>query len=114
MVRPLSLAAGVAALLLVAPLVAGVAALVQFALGGFDYTSVWLVVALGVTILMLGLVVRRDARRDDDQSASVWSLIPSWQYEGRHVESGGLTRNEQEEALADVEEQAEARERGPR
>ncbi|SFR33381.1 hypothetical protein [Halogeometricum limi] len=42
---------------------------------------------------------------------SVWDAIPRWQYDGRHVESGGLTRSEQEDALADVQRQAEARER---
>ena len=47
-------------------------------------------------------------RRSD---GTVWDAIPSWQYTGRHVESGGLTRDEQERALRDVREQAEQRDR---
>jgi hypothetical protein len=47
---------------------------------------------------------------DRGEGDSVWEAIPRWQYDGRHVESGGLTRGEQEAALADVERQAEQRE----
>lgn len=43
---------------------------------------------------------------DRDGGDSVWDAIPGWQYDGRHVESGGLTRSEQEKALADVERRA--------
>lgn len=112
MVRYRSLGAAVAALLLLAPAVVGVAALLDMVLGQVSYASVWIAVAVCVALVMFGFVVRRDARRGDDESAGVWAFIPSWQYVGRHVESGGLTRDEQETALADVEEQAEARERG--
>lgn len=38
----------------------------------------------------------------------VWDAIPPSQYDGRHAESGGLSRGEQEDAIADVQEQAEA------
>ena len=41
-----------------------------------------------------------------DHDGTVWDLIPFWQYEGRHVESGGLARNEQERAIAEVQEEA--------
>ena len=44
---------------------------------------------------------------EGDEDSSVWNAIPSWQYEGRHVESGGLTRSEQEQALQDIQQQAE-------
>ncbi|MEY7852242.1 hypothetical protein AB7C87_23920 [Natrarchaeobius sp. A-rgal3] len=44
---------------------------------------------------------------DDARDSSVWNAIPRWQYEGRHVESGGLARSEQEQALADIQRQAE-------
>ncbi|RQG89137.1 hypothetical protein EA462_12255 [Natrarchaeobius halalkaliphilus] len=47
-----------------------------------------------------------DAERAADGDSSVWNAIPSWQYEGRHVESGGLARSEQERALEDVRQQA--------
>ncbi|ADD05607.1 uncharacterized protein Nmag_2037 [Natrialba magadii ATCC 43099] len=42
----------------------------------------------------------------DESDSSVWNAIPSWQYEGRHVESGGLARSEQEKALQDIQQQA--------
>ncbi|AXR80137.1 hypothetical protein [Natrarchaeobaculum sulfurireducens] len=43
----------------------------------------------------------------EDEDSSVWDAIPSWQYEGRHVESGGLARSEQEQALQDIQKQAD-------
>ncbi|WP_318567610.1 hypothetical protein [Salinigranum marinum] len=56
------------------------------------------------------VAIRRDRAPDVDRD--VWELIPSRQYTGRHAESGGLARGEQEAALASVEEQAETREHG--
>ena len=47
-----------------------------------------------------------DGDADAVESNSVWDLIPSWQYDGRHVESGGVTRDEQERALRDIQRQA--------
>ncbi|ELZ06459.1 hypothetical protein C482_01535 [Natrialba chahannaoensis JCM 10990] len=41
-----------------------------------------------------------------ESDSSVWNAIPSWQYEGRHVESGGVARSEQEKALQDIQQQA--------
>ncbi|MFC7068872.1 hypothetical protein [Halobaculum lipolyticum] len=40
-----------------------------------------------------------------------WSLIPNRQYEGRHAESGGIARGEQERALREIEAEAERRDR---
>lgn len=113
MVRYRSLAAATAAFLVLAPAIVGIAALLYTVLGG-EYESIWIGVAVCVALVLFGLVVRRDARRGDDESTDVWTLIPSWQYEGRHVESGGLSRDEQEAALADVDEQADAHEGGAR
>ncbi|MCU4740657.1 hypothetical protein OB955_08085 [Halobacteria archaeon AArc-m2/3/4] len=48
---------------------------------------------------------------ETDDTNSVWNAIPSWQYGGRHAESGGLTRDEQEQALAEIQEQAAELER---
>lgn len=42
-----------------------------------------------------------------DDDGDVWDAIPGSQYDGRHAESGGLTRGEQEAAIRDVAEQAE-------
>ncbi|QLG49914.1 hypothetical protein [Natrinema halophilum] len=44
---------------------------------------------------------------EDDTNSSVWNAIPSEQYDGRHAESGGLTRDEQERALEDIRQQAD-------
>jgi hypothetical protein len=42
----------------------------------------------------------------DRERDAVWNLIPSWQYDGRHAESGGIARGEQEKALRDVDRKA--------
>ncbi|MFC6785767.1 hypothetical protein ACFQFH_07610 [Halobaculum halobium] len=36
-----------------------------------------------------------------------WSLVPAWQYEGRFAEAGGIAKSEQEQALREVDKQAE-------
>jgi hypothetical protein len=53
-----------------------------------------------------------DTDRGDgaDGDASVWDAVPSWQYGGRHAESGGIARAEQERALRDLDERADAEE----
>ncbi|WP_436346456.1 hypothetical protein [Natronorubrum sp. FCH18a] len=48
-----------------------------------------------------------DEGSDADGESDVWDAIPSWQYEGRHVESGGLARGEQEQALQDIQQRAD-------
>jgi hypothetical protein len=70
----------------------------------------WLVLCV-VAAVALGAAFRRD-RRESAGGSDVWEFVPSWQYTGRHVESGGLARDEQERALAEVEEQAAKREHG--
>lgn len=42
-----------------------------------------------------------------DGDGDVWEAIPGSQYTGRHAESGGVARREQEAAIADVAEQAD-------
>jgi hypothetical protein len=49
----------------------------------------------------------------DDSEGTVWDAIPSWQYEGRFAEAGGITRGEQERALADVQSRAAAEDEVP-
>jgi hypothetical protein len=87
----------VAASLLVAPL-----------LGVIEPGAGW--IALCVVAVTVSIVsIRRGSRRAgdaDDDGGTVWEAIPSWQYAGRHVESGGLAREEQETALAEIREQA--------
>ncbi|WP_245726677.1 hypothetical protein [Natronorubrum sediminis] len=48
-----------------------------------------------------------DAVDEDGENSDVWNAIPSRQYEGRHVESGGLARGEQERALEDIQRRAD-------
>ena len=49
---------------------------------------------------------RRVQTEDSTRSSSVWDAIPAWQYDGRHAESGGLARSEQEDAIKKVNEKA--------
>jgi len=59
-------------------------------------------VAAAVSLLGAAFLFRlASAERDDD---TVWNAIPSRQYEGRHAESGGIARSEQEKALEELRE----------
>lgn len=112
MARDWSLVAVFGALfLLLFPVVVGLAFLVRPALTRFSGPS-W-AVALVVIVVALTAAVTT-ARRRGPEPSSVWEFVPSWQYTGRHVESGGLTRDEQEAALTDIEEQVEEHERRSR
>ena len=73
-------------------------------------------VAVGMLVLfggLVGVLLWRRGRTPEEpaeaseEDSNVWDAIPSWQYEGRHVESGGLARSEQERALQDIQQQAE-------
>ncbi|RQH00817.1 hypothetical protein [Natrarchaeobius oligotrophus] len=66
---------------------------------------VGLAVLLGVVVLWRRATRGSDSTNEDD--SSVWNAIPNRQYQGRHVESGGLARSEQEAALADVQQRAD-------
>ncbi|WP_226482060.1 hypothetical protein [Natrinema amylolyticum] len=65
--------------------------------------------------LAIGLEWRRAAtddpssadESDDEDRSNVWDAIPPWQYGGRHVESGGIARGEQERALRDIQRRAD-------
>lgn len=94
-----ALLTGVAVATLLLPLVVGVSALTPLPLWG-----TLVVVALLALLVAAAVVVRN---RDPDGGDSVWDVIPDWQYDGRHVESGGLSRDEQEQALSDLQERAE-------
>ncbi|WP_226039739.1 hypothetical protein [Natrinema sp. DC36] len=69
------------------------------------------VVPTGLAIALLWrLAVSGDSTTDreaGDDGSSVWNAIPSDQYDGRHAESGGLARGEQERALRDIQQQAD-------
>jgi hypothetical protein len=65
------------------------------------------VVIVGAILLVLAVGRRRSAGPAEGRGSGVWSAIPPWQYAGRHAESGGLSRQDQERALAEVREQAD-------
>jgi hypothetical protein len=45
--------------------------------------------------------------RSDDDGAGFWDRISGRQYTGRHAEAGGVTRQEQEDAIEEVQQQVE-------
>lgn len=88
-----------AALLLLAPVLATPASLLPpvaalLAVVGLAAGLYWVVIAT-----------------DDEDGGSVWNVIPSRQYEGRHAESGGLARGEQEAAIEEIQQDAADRDR---
>ncbi|QLG26022.1 hypothetical protein HUG10_18290 [Halorarum halophilum] len=62
-----------------------------------------------IVVVVAAVLSKLRSSRGSDGTRSVWNAIPSWQYSGRHVESGGLTRDEQERALQDVQREADVR-----
>lgn len=89
------------------------------ATGGFAGSPLVRALLVGGWVLVGALVVRRvyhlwSAGRDggaaggDETGNSVWDAIPSWQYDGRHAESGGLARSEQEQSLREIQRKADA------
>ncbi|UPV99799.1 hypothetical protein M0R88_14920 [Halorussus gelatinilyticus] len=56
---------------------------------------------------LLGWLRSRGSSGDGSTDGTVWDAIPSWQYGGRHAESGGFSRDQQERALDEVRQQAE-------
>ncbi len=96
----------------------GVGVLLLFLIGTsfgvrFDVVApTWAAILLGMALTTFGgwLLAQR-GQQSTEQTAgagSVWDVIPSWQYTGRHVESGGLTRDEQEQAIEEVQLNADA------
>lgn len=73
------------------------------------------ILAVLAAVVLLGTSGSPTTTDDDDSDdegggkdgSDVWNAIPPWQYEGRHVESGGLARGEQERALQDIQRQAD-------
>lgn len=110
--RPRDLATAVLTGLLVAMFALAFAGPITTLLPGPD-PLLGVLVPFAVFLLVTWVVYRK--RRDADAERarrSVWDAIPRWQYTGRHVESGGITRDGQERALEEVREQAEVEERG--
>lgn len=82
-------------------------------LGLLSVVAVW-VLLVGVCATALYRRVAGHSDRDRADASTVWDAIPSWQYDGRHVESGGLARGEQEQALDEIQETAAEMERRTR
>lgn len=78
-------------------------------IGSLAADTISLVVVIIVVVLLAAFVLkaRPDEAGDERTGHSVWDVIPSWQYTGRHIESGGLSREEQERALREIQDEAE-------
>jgi hypothetical protein len=56
--------------------------------------------------------IEQDEEANDTSGTNdVWDLIPSWEYDGKYVQSGGHSWGEQERALQDIQRQVEDIER---
>lgn len=110
MVTRTLLTAAVAVLVLV-PVAVGAVTLLP-GVGVLELGIGWLAFCIVAAVLVAVGRSRSRASDANSEGGSVWEAIPSWQYDGRHAESGGLARGDQEAALAEVEEQASKRERG--
>ncbi|MFD1515303.1 hypothetical protein [Halomarina rubra] len=72
---------------------------------------------LGAFVPQVLRVVRGDSwsspygSNDESGPTSIWDSVPREQYTGRFAEAGGITRQEQEQALDDIEQQAQVEER---
>jgi len=63
-----------------------------------------------VAVLIGGLIVSKlRGAGSNNESDSVWNAIPNRQYSGRHAESGGLSRSEQEQAIQEIHDEAAQR-----
>jgi len=75
----------------------------------FSYGEL-LFVLVGITVCVFVFARLGNDEAADTDSESVWNAIPSWQYDGRHAESGGLARGEQEQALQEIHDDAQRHE----
>ena len=96
--------------LVVATLAFGFVAPVPAWLPGPDVLVVVLFPAVVFLVVTAVVYRKRSTARSEDVGRSIWDAIPRWQYTGRHVESGGITRDGQEQALEEIRERAEAEE----
>lgn len=75
---------------------------------GFDLLGLrldWLVeIGVSALVCVAGAAALVAWASDRDTDDPVWDAIPERQYEGRHAESGGITRSEQEQALDELQD----------
>lgn len=75
-------------------------------------SAVWIyeiVIAAVVVLSGIALLWFRNNTGENEELQSIWDLIPHWQYDGHHVQSGGLSRQEQEHAIRDINREAAKR-----
>lgn len=72
-----------------------------------------LAAGLSVAVVLAVILYWQLTGDSDSDKGSIWNAIPRRQYNGRHAESGGLARDEQEAAIEEIQEQAAEREREP-
>lgn len=72
-----------------------------------------LAAGLSVAVVLAVILYWQLTGDSDSDKGSIWNTIPRRQYNGRHAESGGLARDEQEAAIEEIQEQAAEREREP-
>lgn len=68
-------------------------------------------VAAVLAVVGLSVVIYVRVVGGDEAGGSVWNAIPRRQYDGRHAESGGLARGEQEAAIEEIQQDAAERDR---
>ncbi|ELZ24510.1 hypothetical protein C475_12250 [Halosimplex carlsbadense 2-9-1] len=88
--------------------VTGAAALLDTAVQALGLAENAYVPSLGLAVFAYLVVCSVwFARTTDSDGSSVWSAIPDSQYTGRHAESGGIARKEQEDAIRELQEREE-------
>ncbi|WP_459194168.1 hypothetical protein [Halosimplex sp. J119] len=86
--------------------VTGTAALLDMIVEGLGLAENAYVASLGFAVVAYLVVCAAWFRRTTESGGdSVWSAIPGRQYAGRHAESGGIARREQEEAISELQEE---------
>ncbi|WP_436932071.1 hypothetical protein [Halosimplex halobium] len=86
-------------------LVTGVAALLDLLVEGLGLAENAYVPSLALAVFAYLVVCAVwFARTTETGGSSVWSAIPDSQYTGRHAESGGIARKEQEDAIRELQD----------
>jgi hypothetical protein len=86
--------------------VTGTAALLDIAVQALGLAENAYVASLALSVFAYLVVCAVWFRRATDAGGdSVWSAIPDSQYTGRHAESGGIARKEQEDAIRELQDE---------
>ena len=80
----------------------------------------WNLVLAALGVLLVGVLVASAVAKHyyptqgNGRDEGFWGFVPSWQYEGRFAEAGGLTQSEQSEAIGKVQKSAKEAEENRR